>query len=150
MAMKVDLLRVFNNTGAKHEFSGEIPMEVLEKCKGYTFAAPVKFSGLFYNRADVVNMDYSVDLTLNIVCDRCLKELKRDIKYDFRHIVVGSVNRDEEDFIVAEGHRVDVEEIALSDLLLELPTKMLCKEDCKGLCSVCGCDLNETECDCQK
>ncbi|MCD8187633.1 MAG: DUF177 domain-containing protein [Ruminococcus sp.] len=33
-------------------------------------------------------------------------------------------------------------------MLLQLPTKYLCKEDCKGLCMVCGCDLNESECDC--
>lgn len=148
--MKKDLRRIFNNTGAKEEFSGEIPKEVLDKCKGCTFAAPVKYSGSFYNRADVVHMDYSADITLDIVCDRCLKELERNCRYDFRHIVVTSVNRDEEDFILAENSRVDVDEIILSDLLLELPTKFLCKDDCKGLCTVCGCDLNETECDHQK
>ena len=57
---------------------------------------------------------------------------------------------DDDEFIVAENYRVDIDEIALSDLLLELPTKLLCKDDCKGLCPVCGCDLNESECNCQK
>jgi uncharacterized protein len=148
--MNMDLRRIFNNTDSKADFHGEITMEELERCKGYTFAKPVKYNGVFYNRADVVHMDYSVEFTLSIVCDRCLKELEREYKYDFRHIVVGSVNRDEEDFIIAKDHRVNVNEIALSDLLLELPTKLLCRDDCKGLCTVCGCDLNETECDCQK
>jgi uncharacterized protein len=41
-------------------------------------------------------------------------------------------------------------ETAISDLLLMLPTKMLCREDCKGLCDICGCNLNETTCDCRK
>ena len=41
-------------------------------------------------------------------------------------------------------------DIAVTDLLLQLPAKNLCREDCKGLCMVCGCDLNESECNCQK
>lgn len=148
--MKLDLRRIFNISGAKQEFECEIPMSELERCKGYDFSGPVKVSGEFYNRADVVHMDYSVKFTLNIVCDRCLKELQREYTYDFLHIVVNSVNKDNDDFIVTGNYRVDVNEIALSDLLLELPTKLLCKDNCKGLCSICGCDLNESECNCQK
>ncbi len=148
--MKTDLRRIFNISGAKQEFEYEIPMSELERLKGYDFAGPVMVSGLFYNRADVVHMDYSVRFTLNIVCDRCLKELQGEYTYDFEHIVVSSVNKDNDDFIIADNYRVDVNEIALSDLLLELPTKLLCMDECKGLCSKCGCDLNESECDCQK
>lgn len=45
---------------------------------------------------------------------------------------------------------LDLEELILSDILLELPTKLLCKEDCKGLCPHCGCNLNHQSCDCNK
>ncbi len=148
--MKADLRQIFNVAGKVKEFDYEIPVSELEKFKGYSFAGNVKVSGSFYNRADVVHMDYTAVFTLNVVCDRCLKELERDYSYSFKHVVVTSVNRDNDDYILAENYRVDVDEIALSDLLLELPTKLLCKDDCKGLCSVCGCDLNESECDCQK
>lgn len=148
--MKADLRQVFNSAGMKKDIEYEIPVSELEKIKGYSFSSPLKIKGSFYNRADVVHMDYSADVTLDIVCDRCLKELERDYHYDFKHIVVTSVNRDEDEYIIAENYRADVDEIALSDMLLELPTKLLCKDDCKGLCGVCGCDLNESECDCQK
>ncbi|MGN0613323.1 MAG: YceD family protein [Porcipelethomonas sp.] len=148
--MTADLRQVFNTSGAEKEFGYEIPLSELERCKGYSFADTVKVSGSFYNRADVVHMDYSVKFTLNIVCDRCLKEFERKYSYDFQHVIVSSVNKDNDEYIIAEDYRVDVNEIALSDLLLELPTKLLCSDDCKGLCSVCGCDLNESECNCQK
>jgi uncharacterized protein len=147
--MTADLRRVFNTTGDKKDFVLEITQDELSQCKGYDFVDTVKASGSFYNRADVVHMDYSVKFTLNIVCDRCLKEFSRDYDFEFKHIVVTSVNRENDDFIIAENHRVDVNEIALSDLLLELPTKLLCSDDCRGLCSICGCDLNESECNCQ-
>ncbi len=147
--MKADLRRIFNTVGEKKEFQLEILNEELEQYKGYNFVDTVKLDGSFYNRADVVHMDYSIKFTLNIVCDRCLKEFDREFNYDFKHIVVNSVNKDNDEFIIADNYRVDVNEIALSDLLLELPTKLLCSEDCKGLCSICGCDLNESECNCQ-
>lgn len=147
--MTADLRRIFNVTGEKKEFSFEIPMIELEQSYNYDFAETVKVFGSFYNRADVVHLDYSVKFTLNIVCDRCLKELSRDYLYEFKHIVVNSLNSDNDEYIVAENYRVDVNEIALSDLLLELPTKLLCSDDCAGLCPVCGCDLNESDCNCQ-
>lgn len=147
--MKIDLRRIFNISGAVQDFEYEIPMSELSGLKGYCFSGPVNVSGRFYNRADVVHMNYSVRFTLNIVCDRCLKELQREYTYDFEHIVVNSVNKDNDDFIITDNYRVDVNEIALSDLLLELPTKLLCRDECRGLCVKCGCDLNESECNCQ-
>jgi len=148
--MTADLRQVFNIIGERKEFNFEIPHEELEQLCGYDFAGVVSVSGCFYNRADVVHMDYSVKFTLNIECDRCLKELERDYFYEFQHVVVNSLNSDNSEYIVTDNYRVDVNEIALSDLLLELPTKLLCCDDCRGLCPVCGSDLNESECDCQK
>ncbi|MGN1480982.1 YceD family protein [Porcipelethomonas sp.] len=150
--MTADLRQVFNIVGERREFAFEIPAAELKQPCGYDFAEAVVVAGCFYNRADVVHMNYSVKFTLNIVCDRCLKELKRDFFYEFEHVIVSALSSDsdESEFIVAENYRVDISEIALSDLLLELPTKLLCSDDCKGLCPVCGCDLNESECNCQK
>lgn len=148
--MTADLRQVFNIIGERKEFNFEIPHTELEQLCGYNFADTVAVSGCFYNRADVVHMDYSVKFTLNIECDRCLKKLEREYSFEFQHVVVNSLNSDNSEYIVTENYRVDVNEIALSDLLLELPTKLLCCDDCRGLCPVCGSDLNESECDCQK
>ena len=53
-------------------------------------------------------------------------------------------------YLVAQHDSIDMNETAISDLLLMLPTKMLCREDCKGLCDICGCNLNERTCNCRK
>ena len=53
-------------------------------------------------------------------------------------------------YLVAEHDMIDLNETAISDLLLMLPTKLLCREDCKGLCDICGCDWNTSTCDCLK
>lgn len=147
--MKINLKHIFDIVGEAKDIGYEIPAEDLSDIRGYEFAAPVKVSGRVYNRAGVVYLDYSVSFTLSAACDRCLKEFLREYDFDFRHIVVPSLsNEDNDDFVVAEGESIELNDIAVTDLLLQLPTKMLCKEDCKGLCMVCGCDLNETTCDC--
>ena len=77
-----------------------------------------------------------------------MKEFSRDYDLSFDHIVVPSIsNDDNDDYIVADGESIELNEIALTDMLLSLPTKNLCRDDCKGLCMVCGCDLNEGQCD---
>ena len=45
---------------------------------------------------------------------------------------------------------LDLDELLRADILLSLPSKILCKEDCKGLCSVCGADRNKQECHCEE
>ena len=109
--------------------------------------------GEFSNRAGIVTLKYTVSCTLDAVCDRCLAELRRDYSYDFSHTVVPSLQSEGDiydTYLVAQHDSIDMNETAISDLLLMLPTKMLCREDCKGLCDICGGNLNETTCDCRK
>lgn len=79
--------------------------------------------------------------------------MTREYSYDFSHTVVPSLQSEGDvydTYLVAEHDSIDMNQTAISDLLLMLPTKMLCREDCKGLCDICGCNLNEATCDCRK
>lgn len=146
--MKINLKQIFNIIGESKDIEYEITAEELSGIKGYEFSSPVKVKGRGYNRAGIVNLEYSVDFTLTICCDRCLRTLIRDYHFDFDHVVVPSLSGDNDDYIVAEGESIELNEIAVTDLLLQLPTKILCSDDCKGLCMICGCDLNESQCNC--
>lgn len=151
--MILQLREIFQIEGMHLLVSYEITPEELSEVRGYTFAAPVAVSGEFYNRAGIVTLKYTVSCTLDVVCDRCLTELKRDYSYDFSHTVVPSLQSEGDiydTYLVAQHDSIDMNETAISDLLLMLPTKMLCREDCKGLCDICGCNLNERTCNCRK
>lgn len=145
--MKINLKQLFSIVGESRDIAYTISTDELSDIRGRSFASPVEVKGRIYNRAGVVYLEYSVDMTLLITCDRCLKELERAYHYDFDHIVVPSANSDNDEYIVADGESIELNEIAVTDLLLQLPTKNLCKDDCKGLCMICGCDLNESNCD---
>ena len=55
-----------------------------------------------------------------------------------------------EDLIVFGGYSVALDEIVLNNILIHMPIRYLCREDCKGLCPMCGKDLNEGECGCKR
>ena len=132
--MILQLREIFQIEGMHLPVSYEITPEELSEVRGYTFAAPVAVSGEFYNRAGIVTLKYTVSCTLDVVCDRCLTELKRDYSYDFSHTVVPSLQSEGDiydTYLVAQHDSIDMNETAISDLLLMLPTKMLCREDCK-------------------
>ena len=145
-----------NLSGNRNAFAGlaySIPLSELEDVHGYTFAEPIAVEGEFVNRAGIVTLNYQVSCRLDAVCDRCLKPFTPSFSYTFSHTVVPSLHSDNpayDAYLVAENDKIDLNETAISDLLLMLPTKLLCREDCKGLCDICGCDRNVTDCDCLK
>lgn len=124
------------------------PDELYDTEISKSLSTPIAIKGIIENRAGIVNISYNCKFSLDLVCDRCLKEFSRDFDYNFEHTLVQSSNSDNDEFITCPDNTLDLNELAISDLLLQLPTKILCREDCRGLCYVCGQDLNEGECNC--
>lgn len=146
--MLMNIRRVLNVPGEREPLDLTVSKERLDDVKHVRFASPVTVKGSIENHAGAVILQMQIDCSLHVTCDRCLKETVQDFSYREEHTVVRRLEsgEEEEGYVIAKAESIDPEEIALTDLLLELPTKMLCKEDCKGLCPVCGCDRNETDC----
>lgn len=145
--MTVQLKELFELVGESREVSCEISSEELKEISYYRFAKPVEVSGTVSNRAGIVTLSYNAKFVLDHTCDRCLKEFEQEYDYSFKHTLVRNCNTDNDEYVVCGDNTLDLNELAVSDILLALPTKILCKEDCKGLCYVCGADLNETDCE---
>ena len=92
-------------------------------------------------------------VVLEIPCDRCLEpvDYKIDIDY-FKDLDMNKTaeekiaDLDEENYL--EGTVFDTEVFVFNEILVNLPMKVLCKEDCKGICNRCGANLNKGFCDC--
>lgn len=91
-------------------------------------------------------------VTFGASCDRCLTDTKvsLDLKIDRILTVEGEDDGEEgtEDFYFLDGTVLDVEAFVHNEIIVNWPVKILCKEDCKGVCPVCGQNLNERECGC--
>ena len=149
--MKVDLSKLFDNPGETQEFSAALDLGDVRRWGSGLFHQPVRIAGIARNRAGIVDVGYTVDFVLETVCDRCLTPLTRPGHQEFSHTVVLSLNREENDeFIVVSDGLLDLAELVNADILLELPTSVVCGEDCKGLCPICGHNLNEGDCGCDR
>ena len=94
------------------------------------------------------------DVTLSIPCDRCLTavdtkvDLVIDEIVDFADDASEEETQIEKDYI--DGYNLDADKLLFSEMLVSMPGKTLCKEDCKGLCLKCGTNLNIKECGCDR
>ena len=96
----------------------------------------------------------TVDFAASIPCSRCLEEVPTRIHFDidkeFR-IADSAINDEEmEDIDYLIGFDLDVDKLIYGEILVNWPMKVLCKEDCKGICKVCGMNLNKGDCNCQR
>ncbi|MGN1113602.1 MAG: YceD family protein [Oscillospiraceae bacterium] len=114
----------------------------------HSLVTPIAILGEIENRAGIVELRFNCKFTLHQICDRCLKEFDREYDYSFNHTLIQSGQNPDDEYVVCPDYTLDINQLAISDLLLQLPTKILCRDDCRGLCYVCGQDLNEGECNC--
>lgn len=121
---------------------------------GVSFPSPAKVSGYITDNAGYMRLSLSVTLPYQTLCARCARDVSGEFEIDFERTVVpeGMVDdaeEKEEDFVVVENGMLDIDEQLSEILLLDFPTRVLCKEDCKGLCQKCGANLNEQTCSCK-
>lgn len=127
----------------------------------------VEFQGNIYKVIDKEEFDltlkgldkYTVEVTANfdikvvLLCGRCLKELPTIFSIDINEVIDTEEKETEdllEDVFYVENGVLDVDALILDELIPMLPIQTLCNEECKGLCKICGCNLNERECGCDR
>ena len=80
-------------------------------------------------------------------CDKCLTDVSTQITLPFEQIFFKDSSDEEEAYVYTDS-RLDLTKAICDEIVLSLPTSLLCKETCKGLCPKCGVNLNEQQCDC--
>ncbi len=106
-------------------------------------------NGVITNHSGVIVLKGEILPDLSVSCARCGKRFKYTAPIPLNAKITDKLaNDDEEEFVLLVDYQLDIEELVRTALILELPSRFLCKEDCKGLCPVCGCDLNESQCSC--
>ena len=147
--MFLDLKRLFTNENESESFSGSPDFSTEEFGGVRAFVAPVQVSGTVANSSGVVELKYQAVFLFRMPCDRCAAETERQYVFSFEHVLVTALEgEDTGDLLVVENDRLDMDELARADIYLELPTKYLCKPDCKGLCPKCGANWNVEQCGC--
>lgn len=105
-----------------------------------------EIKGKFRNTAGVVKASLKFSGMYKTVCDRCLEAVALPLEATIDTIV--GISGAKDDSISIENGKIDIQKTAYDALCLEIPTKVLCREDCRGLCCDCGKNLNFEQCEC--
>ena len=151
--MLLGLSKIIDSPGASVPFSTSVDLSDL--CYGicYPVSEPVVAEGTVRNTAGVLMMSGSIRTTIHGICDRCASPFDKEVYFPIDVVLVTEMaNEENEDEWVfpLEGDSADLDDIVRTVFVLNLDSKLLCKEDCKGLCYRCGTNLNNGPCNCQK
>ena len=121
---------------------------------------PPQIRGSASLKGQEVRLRGQITARAEVDCDRCLRSIAVPIEteFDVTYIPASEYAEKEtaelqaEDLLLSvyEGDTIDVDEIVREQLLLALPVRALCTEDCKGFCPVCGTDRNTNDCQCEE
>ena len=126
---------------ASFEFSATTEELFGEDLSSEGFIGDVKIFGDVEDVGRCFVVSGRIECTKNFTCDRCLTQATEKQIHEFA---------EEFDKSAAVDDLIDVTELFRDELLAGQPMKNLCKEDCKGLCPVCGANLNDGDCGCDK
>lgn len=154
--MKLDLFDIVSNQGKEYTRELTIELESFDSSMGsypITKKSPLQIE--VKNRSGrQLMLKAAGQVYLTASCDRCLTEVEISIDLDFERefpienerLVIEEL--DEAEYM--DGLILDTDQLVYDEILVNWPTKVLCKEDCKGICNKCGCNLNERMCACDR
>ncbi|HEX8846889.1 MAG TPA: DUF177 domain-containing protein [Pyrinomonadaceae bacterium] len=154
MRIELDKLEKSGNSFAHVYEPEEI---VLDEERARLTAAP-EISGRVTRERGEVRLRGKITAGAEVDCDRCLKSVGVAVETEFDVTYVperdyesgGAAELQEEDLSLSvfDGQTIDIDELVREQVLLALPARALCKEECKGLCPICGTDRNANPCAC--
>ena len=120
--------------------------------------APTEVRGRIRRKGDEVELLGSLTTTLETACARCLKPVAIPFSANFDERFARSVNwggeeqheltREDLNLSIFDGTGIDLDQLVREQVLLAKPAQTLCREDCRGLCPLCGADRNTAACNC--
>ncbi len=144
--MLIDVLQARLAPGKRFDYIAEYNLnDNLIDIHNAIFVNPVKVSGKYYYSDNTVYLKAKVFYTLKFLCDRCADEVIRNYEID---MCERFVKTKQEDTYLYDKDIIDPQKAIEDNIILSVPIEKVCSEDCKGLCKICGTNLNKSKCDC--
>lgn len=153
--MIIDLSSFLDDPNELFHFKGELDgTEINLSGRDITIVEPIRYEGEVFKVNGEKAIDIKISFTYGESCNRCLEPAKHDIKTALSgKLVEGKEESDSEDegydeILYYQNDILDPMDYILNQVVVALPMKTLCTNDCKGLCLKCGVDMNKKKCNC--
>ena len=147
--MLLDLREIIGVPGGKVSFDYEPDMSEAAYGSVIRIRKPSRAAGNVTNSAGVLTFSANVDAVCICVCARCLKEFEYPVQKQVLADLTEGGEGENPDGYFLQGDKVDVDEIIITEFILDTDERIMCREDCAGLCEGCGSDLNDGPCSCK-
>lgn len=155
--MRIELAGLENGKGTfAHAYA---PGELVVEDERLSLLVPPTISGEIRQKGERVHVSGRLTARVRLECDRCLKpiELPVDSKFKLEYVTAAEYEAQQAvelteadlDLSVFDGEAIDIDELVTEELLLAIPDHVLCNDNCKGICPVCGKDRNSVDCNCE-
>ena len=151
--MLLGLSKIIDSPGASVDFSTSVDLSDLRYGVTNPVSETVLAQGTVRNTAGVLLLKGSISTTIHGVCDRCAADFHREIRFPMDVVLVTELSNEENEdewVFPLEGDSADLDDIVRTVFVLNLDSKLLCRDDCKGICPRCGRNLNDGPCQCEK
>jgi uncharacterized protein len=149
--MKVQISDIISgkDRNKKIDYNFQIPQFDFEGDK-IKSAGSCEVVGIISSDSDILILNAEIKVDLEMICSRCLDTFIYPIDIDIEERFTTNSESEDEEAVVVIDDVLDITEIVETTIISTLPIKRVCKEDCKGLCQECGCNLNSNTCSCDK
>ncbi|NMA66463.1 MAG: DUF177 domain-containing protein [Clostridiaceae bacterium] len=153
--MKIDLTSIIKNNGGTIKISVKENFDDFRKDIGtVTFTSPVEFNGSVTNFNGMLILKGTAKVDYKSVCDRCGEKIEKSLAVNIEEDIVEHSkaedieNNPDDDRFTFTGNMLDLDKILADCLLTSLPMSHICRDDCYGLCPICGKRMNSDSCSC--
>jgi len=148
--MRLNLREIIEIPGASLPFECELETDGLSFPSVVGYSAAPRAVGRVFNEAGVLRLEGTLTADMVCICDRCGAEFESVKETLLDAVIVEEDTGVNPELFILEGDEIDLGEMLSTLFILDMETKFLCTEDCKGLCDRCGKNLNLGPCGCRK
>ena len=142
----------FLKSGEEQDFSFVAPVAAFDinsdGAEDVSFEGEVRIEGKVGFTGEVYRVEGEIAVTKNFNCDRCLVPVKREEIYALREDFADTVRDDA--FLLAASGDIELYDAVRETIIAAQPAANYCRDDCLGLCRVCGKNLNDGDCGCDR
>ena len=115
------------------------------------FKSGVRVQGRIEKHSGFLSLDMDIKAELDTLCASCGRRIIVPLEVETHNLLVTHTETDDNDeYIIISNDEVDLDSVVTEAVTFNMDSRPLCKEDCKGICAVCGADLNNEACRCKK
>ncbi len=156
--MRVDLTKL-EDARTSFDFTLK-PTEIDFEGEEFVLTNEVKIEGKLTKHIAQTDIEGEISTKIEVECSRCLNKVESNLDFPFTAAFVTPENYteqiekelafDELEVSIIENEEIDLAELVREQILLAVPTQIYCREDCKGLCRICGANKNLIDCKCEE